>query len=223
MALLVSLAPEISGNLIAMTRALEHRGPDGEGFYEDDLAHVFLGHRRLAIIDLAGGYQPMPNEDHTIFVIFNGEIYNHAILRKELIARGHVLPDGSFGYRSLGPRIRGMGRRSSRAPQWHVCVCYLRQADVDGYFLRAIDLEKSRYIIYAKPGLFAFASELTGILEHPLASRSLDFRSVQKFFAHGYLPAPNALYEHCRKLPGGCHLTYDIDQRHCINQPLLAF
>ena len=69
--------------------------------------------------------------------------------------------------------------------------------------------EKPLYYL-VRPGLFAFASELTGILEHPLASRSLDYRSVQKFFAHGYLPAPNALYEHCRKLPGGCHLTYDV-------------
>ena len=69
--------------------------------------------------------------------------------------------------------------------------------------------EKPLYYL-VRPGFFSFASELTGILEHPLASRSLDYRSVQKFFAHGYLPAPNALYEHCRKLPGGYHLTYEI-------------
>jgi asparagine synthase (glutamine-hydrolysing) len=61
-----------------------------------------------------------------------------------------------------------------------------------------------------RPGIFVFASELTGILEHPFAVRSLDYRSVQKFFAHGFLPAPNALYEHSQKLPGGCHLTYDV-------------
>jgi asparagine synthase (glutamine-hydrolysing) len=73
-----------------MTRMLGHRGPDGEGFYEDQSAHVFLGHRRLAIVDLVRGYQPMGNEDHSVFVIFNGEIYNHADLRKELIARGHI-------------------------------------------------------------------------------------------------------------------------------------
>src|SRR5689334_379081 len=82
--------PGARGNLIAMTRALAHRGPDGEGFYEDELRRVFLGHRRLAIIDIADGVQPMPNEDRTVFVVFNGEIYNHAILRKELIARGHI-------------------------------------------------------------------------------------------------------------------------------------
>jgi asparagine synthase (glutamine-hydrolysing) len=69
--------------------------------------------------------------------------------------------------------------------------------------------EKPLYYL-ARPGLFAFASELTALLRHPHASHSLNMRSVQKFFAHGYLPAPNALYEHCWKLPAGSHLTYDI-------------
>src|SRR4051812_29616723 len=79
------------GDLVAMTRALGHRGPDGEGFYEDTEGRpVFLGHTRLAIVDLAGGYQPMPNEDGTVLVVFNGEIYNHADLRSQLLARGHV-------------------------------------------------------------------------------------------------------------------------------------
>src|SRR5262245_2182583 len=84
------VGPGDRDNLIAMTRVLKHRGPDGEGFYEDQSAHVFLGHRRLKIIDPVGGRQPMPNEDHSVLVNFNGEIYNHAALRKELIARGHT-------------------------------------------------------------------------------------------------------------------------------------
>ena len=60
------VGPGDRGHLIAMTRALEHRGPDGEGIYEDESAHVFFGHRRLAIVDLVGGYQPMPNEDGSV-------------------------------------------------------------------------------------------------------------------------------------------------------------
>ena len=197
------------GNLIAMTRALEHRGPDGEGIYEDLSAHVFLGHRRLAIVDLADGYQPMPNEDHSVFVIFNGEIYNHADLRKELIARGHTFKtDHSdtevlvHGYEEWGKdlpeRLNGMFAFAIYdKPRQRVFLARDRFGEKPLYYM-------------LRAGIFAFASELTGILEHPLASRSLDCRSVQKFFAHGYLPAPNALYEHCRKLPGGCHLTYDV-------------
>jgi asparagine synthase (glutamine-hydrolysing) len=203
------VGPGNRDNLIAMTRMLEHRGPDGEGFYEDELAHVFLGHRRLSIIDIAGGHQPMSNEDHTIFVVFNGEIYNHAILRKELIARGHVFRTDHSDTEVL---VHGYEEWGDDLP-----------ARLNGMFAFVIYDEPRRRLFLARdrfgekplyylmrPGLFAFASELTGILEHPLASRSFDYRSVQKFFAHGYLPAPNALYEHCRKLPGGCQLTYEI-------------
>src|SRR5262245_23591086 len=76
-------------DLLAMTSALGHRGPDDCGYYTDANSAVFLGHRRLSIIDLTGGHQPMPNEDGEIQVIFNGEIYNHLELRQKLIAAGH--------------------------------------------------------------------------------------------------------------------------------------
>src|SRR4051794_25127721 len=77
-------------DLASMTRALAHRGPDGEGYYEDTDKRVFLGHRRLAILDLAGGAQPMWNEDATVGIVFNGEIYNHGELREQLERLGHV-------------------------------------------------------------------------------------------------------------------------------------
>src|SRR5215203_7029553 len=76
-------------HLTAMTIALRHRGPDGDGFFIDPQVPVYLGHRRLSVIDIAGGSQPMWNEDGTVGVIFNGEIYNHRKLRNELTATGH--------------------------------------------------------------------------------------------------------------------------------------
>src|SRR5437667_6105433 len=76
-------------DLARMTAALSHRGPDGEGHYVAEAQHVFLGHRRLAILDIAGGEQPMWNEDGEIGVVFNGEIYNHVELRSALQSRGH--------------------------------------------------------------------------------------------------------------------------------------
>lgn len=203
------VGPGDRDNLIAMTRALEHRGPDGEGIYEDECTHVFLGHRRLAIIDLVGGYQPMPNEDQSILVIFNGEIYNHGELRQELISRGHVFRTDHSDTEVL---VHGYEEWGEQLP-----------ARLNGMFAFAIYDKPRRRLFLARdrfgekplyylvrPGCFVFASELTGVLRHPHASHSLNMRSVQKFFAHGYIPAPNALYEHCRKLPGGCHLTYDI-------------
>ena len=83
-------------DLAAMTAALSHRGPDGEGLYVDSQCPVYLGHRRLAIIDVVGGAQPMWNEDQAVGVIFNGEIYNHLELRRELLARGHRFQSESF-------------------------------------------------------------------------------------------------------------------------------
>ncbi len=197
-------------DLLAMTRALQHRGPDGEGIYQDLANRVFLGHRRLAIVDIAGGYQPMPNEDETVLVSFNGEIYNHAELRQELVERGHVFrTDHSdtevlvHGYEEWGEelpvRLNGM---------FAFAIYDKRRRRL--FLARDRFGEKPLYYL-VKPSLFAFASELTGLLHHSHASRSLDMRSVQKFFAHGYLPAPNALYEFCRKLPGGCYLIYEID------------
>jgi asparagine synthase (glutamine-hydrolysing) len=202
------VGPGDRSDLEAMTRALAHRGPDGEGYYEDQAARVFLGHRRLAIIDIAGGHQPMPNEDNSVFVVFNGEIYNHASLRKELVTRGHRFrSDHSdteilvHGYEEWGEdlplRLNGM-----------FAFAIYDKARRRIFLARDRFGEKPLYY-FAKPGIFVFASELTGVITHPRSSPSLDFRSLQKFFAHGYLPAPNALYEHCRKLPGGCQLIYD--------------
>jgi len=84
-----TLSPEVGRALPAMTAAIAHRGPDGHGVTL--LPRAALGHRRLAIIDRSGGAQPMANEDESIWIVFNGEIYNHRRLRDQLAARGHRL------------------------------------------------------------------------------------------------------------------------------------
>ena len=82
-----ALPPAFMRDLRAMNGAIAHRGPDGDGFFDGTFAS--FGHRRLSIIDRAGGHQPMANEDDTCWIVFNGEIYNHKPLRRELEARGH--------------------------------------------------------------------------------------------------------------------------------------
>ena len=84
------VGPGNASNLRAMADALVHRGPDGSGYYIEEERRVFLAHRRLAILDIGGGEQPMWNEDASICVVFNGEIYNHMDLRRDLVSRGHV-------------------------------------------------------------------------------------------------------------------------------------
>src|SRR3989442_269105 len=111
-----SLDPRLRAALPAMTTALAHRGPDDGRVFDDE--HAALGHRRLSIIDRAGGAQPLSNEDGTCWIVFNGEIYNHHGLRQALIERGHRFRTVSdtetilHGYEEFGPavvdRLEGM-------------------------------------------------------------------------------------------------------------------
>jgi asparagine synthase (glutamine-hydrolysing) len=197
-------------DLFAMMTALAHRGPDGHGFYiEQEGDPVFLGHRRLAILDIEGGHQPMWNEDNRVGVVFNGEIYNHSELRRELEGGGHVFrSDHSdtevliHGYEQWGAglpeRLNGM-----------FAFAIYDKARRRLFLARDRFGEKPLYYVH-RPGLFVFASELTAIACHSGFQARPSLKAVQKLFAYGYLPAPHALYEGSRKLPGGHHLTLDL-------------
>jgi asparagine synthase (glutamine-hydrolysing) len=197
--------------LAAMTSALAHRGPDGEGMHADEAQGVFLGHRRLAIIDIEGGAQPLWNEDGTVCVVFNGEIYNHAELRRELLACGHIFKSDHsdtevlvHGYeqwgRELPARLNGM---------FAFAVYDSRRGRL--FLARDRFGEKPLYY-FERNGLFAFASELTALRKHPGAVTPVNRLALQKYFAHGFIPAPNALYESSFKLPGGWWLERDTRQ-----------
>ncbi len=181
-----------------MTDALAHRGPDGEGFHLEP--GIGLGHRRLAIIDPAGGHQPMFNEDRSVAIVFNGEIYNFAELRPELQALGHVFRNRCdteaiiHAWESWGPD------------------CLER---LDGMFAfalwdrtrRTLFLARDRFgkkpLYYAtdRAGRFVFASELCALAAVPTLPRRLDPAAVADFFALGYVPDPATIYRDVRKLP----------------------
>lgn len=194
------------GTLERMTRALAHRGPDAEGYLVDGAVH--LGHRRLSIVDLSGGAQPMATADGRITIVFNGEIYNHADLRRELEAKGHAfLSDHSDtevllnGYRAWGEgmleRLNGM----------FAFAIHDRQAG--RLFVARDRFGKKPFYWFHREGVFAFASELTALLHHPSAPRSESVAALKKYFAYGYIPAPLSAIEGIRKLPGGCCGTLD--------------
>lgn len=202
-----------SGNrddIAAMTAALRHRGPDGEGLFCDSEIPVYLGHRRLAIIDLSGGNQPMWNEDHTVAVIFNGEIYNHLELRAQLVQRQHRFrSDHSdtevlvHGYEEWGPALL-----SKLNGMFAFAILDRRRRQL--FLARDRFGEKPLYYCRHERG-FAFASELRALALHPAVSRTPSRRALQKYFAYGYIPAPLALLSGCAKLPGGTYLSYDLD------------
>ena len=196
-------------DIAAMTAALAHRGPDGESLYCDAELPVYLGHRRLAIIDIAGGKQPMWNEDGNVGVVFNGEIYNHAELRDALSARGHRFASNHsdtevlvHGYEEWGPalvnRLNGM-----------FAFCILDRTRHRLFLARDRFGEKPLYYCRHSDG-FVFASELSALALHHAVRRTTSRRALQKYFAYGYIPAPLALLEGCAKLPGGSYLIYDF-------------
>ena len=203
------VGPGDRNDLSAMTNALAHRGPDGEASWIDETTRVHLGHTRLAIVDLSGGVQPMWNEDHTVCVIFNGEIYNHLELRGLLESKGHRFrSDHSdtevlvHGYEEWGTdlpvRLNGM-----------FAFAIYDRTRLRLFLARDRFGEKPLYYSH-RPGLFAFASELNAMVRHADIGRTIDIKALQKFFSYGFIPAPNALYLQSRKLAGGCHLTFDI-------------
>ncbi|WP_243440119.1 asparagine synthase (glutamine-hydrolyzing) [Fundidesulfovibrio soli] len=195
--------------LEAMNARQAHRGPDGAGFWRHARRNVGFGHRRLAIIDVASGAQPMSTADGGLTVTFNGEIYNHAELRAELEAKGHRFQTHHcdtevllHGYREWGEampeRLSGM---------WAFCI---HDAGADRLFLSRDRFGKKPLYYHLRPGLFAFASELTALLAHPEVPASVSALALRKYFAHGFIPAPNSLYEGVYKLPGGHNLTVDL-------------
>ncbi|HEV2099377.1 MAG TPA: asparagine synthase (glutamine-hydrolyzing), partial [Stellaceae bacterium] len=196
-------------DLHAMTDALIHRGPDGEGFFIDDAAATFIGHRRLVIIDPAGGRQPMWNEDGRIGVVFNGEIYNHLELRSELERKGHLFRSDHSDTEAL---VHGYEEWGEGLPERLNGMFAFAVIDrVRGCLFLARDRFGEKPLYYAhRARLFAFASELGALARHPGIGACADLGALQKLFAYGYIPAPHAYYRGTRKLPGGHHLTFDI-------------
>lgn len=182
-----------------MTSSLIHRGPDADGYYR--WGPVGLGHRRLSIIDLAGGAQPMANEDGTVWITFNGEIFNFLQLRAELESRGHV-----FKSRSDTECIVHLYEEYGTA-------CAERLV---GQFAFVIWDEK-RARLYAardhvgiKPFFYSldserllFASELKALLEDDSLDRTMDPEALVEYLTYKYVPAPRTIFKSVRKLPAG--------------------
>jgi asparagine synthase (glutamine-hydrolysing) len=203
------VGPGDGRDLNQMMDALVHRGPDGSGTFHCPDDRLFLGHRRLAIVDLADGAQPMWNSERTIAVIFNGEIYNHAKLRVDLIQKGHRFQTDHSDTEVL---VHGYAQWGEDLPS-HLNGMFafcIYDAERRRLFL-ARDRFGEKPLYFAKQGrLFAFASELTAIVQHRQFSARPQRRSLQKLLAYGFLPAPNAILEDCEKLPGGGALRFDL-------------
>jgi asparagine synthase (glutamine-hydrolysing) len=196
------LDPRLREGARAMNACMFHRGPDGDGFH--DHGPVALGHRRLAIIDRAGGAQPMSNEDGTCWIVFNGEVYNHRALRPVLEARGH--------------RFRTASDTEAILHAWEEygtsCVDHLA-----GMFAFAIYDARTRELFAARDRLgkkplyyavldeaFHFASEVTSLQRSPAWKGEIDLAALEGYLSLGYFLAPQSPWRGVSKLEPGCWL-----------------
>jgi asparagine synthase (glutamine-hydrolysing) len=189
--------------LRALTDTLQHRGPDGSGVWTTTSGRheVAFGHRRLSIIDLGGGHQPMTSPDGRLTLTFNGEIYNYVELREELRARGHAFRTDSDtevlieAYRAWGEdglgRLRGM------------FAFALFDHDRQRVLLARDPFGKKPLFLAPCPGGFAFASEVGALLALPGTDRGLDWAALDAFLIDRYVPGPATLFQGIRKLPPG--------------------
>ncbi len=186
-----------------MLRTLHHRGPDGGGEYRS--GPVGLGHRRLSIIDLDTGAQPMSNEDGSVSLVFNGEIYNFQELRDQLVAKGHVFKSHSDTevivhlYEELGEgcveRLRGMFAFALWDERKQTLLLARDRVGIKPlYYVRT---EKS----------FLFASEIKALLADSSVSREINLPAIDRFITYYYLPGTETLFRHIRKLQPGHLMT----------------
>ena len=197
-------AEEAQRIIKAMADLIAYRGPDGEGYYVDD--QVALGHRRLSIIDLEGGKQPMFNEDGTLAVIFNGEIYNFQQLREELLAAGHTFTTRSdtevllHGYEQWGDGLPARLRGMFTFVLWDKKTRTLFGArDIFGI---------KPFYYYNEDGLLLFGSEIKSFLAHPDFKKELNEERLPEYLSIEYIPNEETMFKNVYKLPGAHMFTW---------------
>jgi asparagine synthase (glutamine-hydrolysing) len=195
---------------VAMRDTMTHRGPDDAGVWSSPCGRVTLGHRRLSIVDVSNfGHQPMGNEDGSVWVTFNGEIYNHEQLRPELEARGH--------------------RYRSRCDTETIVHLYEEEGErcverLDGMFAIAVWDERRRTLLLARDRLgkkplywtrtsagLAFASEIKALLRHPAVSADLDVAAFHDYLTFVCTPAPSTMFVGINKVAPAERLTVTLD------------
>src|SRR6266852_5638665 len=183
----------------AMADAITHRGPDDEGFYIS--GQIGLGFRRLSIIDLSGGHQPLSNEDGTVWIVFNGEIYNYRTLRQELVSKGHIFKTKSDTevivhlYEEYGTecvqKLRGM------------FAFALWDGGAKTLFLARDRVGIKPLYYYVGRDFLSFGSEIKAILSDPAVDRDVDPAIIDRFLTYLYVPGGQTLLRNLFKLEPG--------------------
>ncbi|HRQ37292.1 MAG TPA: asparagine synthase (glutamine-hydrolyzing) [Chloroflexota bacterium] len=191
-----------------MCHTLAHRGPDDEGFYAD--SETLLGMRRLAIIDLVTGHQPISNEDKNLWLVFNGEIYNYRTLRAELEQKGHLFITDSdsetiiHAYEEVGPDCVGRLNGMFAFAIW--------DAQKQSLFLARDHIGIKPLYYWHNGRTLIFASELKALITHPLVPRQISRAALDHFLTLEYIPSPLTIFQDVHKLPPGHWLRFQAGQ-----------
>ena len=206
-----SLGPIDSSHISTMCQTLIHRGPDDEGTYCSN--SIAMGTRRLSIIDVEGGHQPLGNEDDSIWVAHNGEIYNFPQIRKELIQKGHRFRTQTdtetivHSYEEWAEEF---------IPHFHGMFAF---ALFDGrakqlFLVRDRIGIKPLYYTLLENSTLVFGSELKALIAHPEVRGEVEPRALDLFLTLEYIPAPYSIFKNIHKLPPGCFLRYKEGKIH---------
>ncbi len=201
------LGLSVTRDVEKMQTKLRHRGPDGDGVYYD--SGIGVGMRRLSIIDVKGGDQPLYNEDRSVKVVTNGEIYNYVELTKELRARGHKFRTKS-DCETIAHLYEEMGINFVKKLRGMFAIALWDKKS--GMLVLARDRmgEKPIYYSLTAEGL-VFASEMKAILTNKDVDRSISYEALDEYFHFYYVPEPKTVFENIKKLPAGFTLTFKLD------------
>jgi asparagine synthase (glutamine-hydrolysing) len=204
----VSAAPSSDSEAVLkrMTDLIAHRGPDDCGYYHDQHAH--LGHRRLSIVDVAAGHQPMANETRSHWIVYNGEVFNHGDIRPQLEQAGHRYKTRCdtetiiHAYEEFGPGSVDLFRGMFAYTIW--------DWERHQLFAARDRLGIKPFYYYWDGRVFAFASEIKALLMHPAINAELEDQVLPEYLAFGYISEERTLFRGIRKLMPGHYLTLDL-------------
>ncbi len=209
-----------------MVDSLHHRGPDGNGRFIStanyDGKHAHLGHARLAIVDVAGGHQPLIDEASNTVIIYNGEIYNHLEIRKQLIALGHSFKTSHSDTETALRAFIEWGTDCFAKFNGMFALAIYDAKTHSIYLARDRFGEKPLFYFQNKHG-FAFASELQALFKWKCFDATYNMANIQRFFAWGYMPAERTIYNNCHCLESGSWLRLDLTNSQITKQNYWSF
>lgn len=196
-------------DLQSMMRAIRHRGPDANGYFQDDDLPVFFGHQRLSILDHSGGAQPMSSQDGRFCIVFNGEIYNHLELRRQLQNLGRIFISDHSDTEVLLQGFAEWGKHLLSKLNGMFVFVIFDKATKKIFFARDRCGEKPLYYFINRNGII-FCSELKGLLKHPLINSTICQKGLSKFLGYGFFPGEETIIKDVKRLKPGHYLEFDI-------------